>query len=98
MCCLVAALFMLGPRAAILIWWLIEPVRWNATFESIRRERVPDLAFHRARGVYVFGVRYEGNAQKAGLQEGDVIHIMLNGSSIDFFDQHLAGGPSRGGH
>ena len=34
MCCLVAALFMLGPRAAILVWWLIEPVRWNATFDT----------------------------------------------------------------
>ena len=27
MCCLVASLFALGPRAAILVWWLIEPVR-----------------------------------------------------------------------
>ena len=30
MCCLIAALFMFGPRAAILVWWLIEPVRWSA--------------------------------------------------------------------
>jgi hypothetical protein len=34
MCCLIAALFMFGPRAAILVWWLIEPVRWNATFDT----------------------------------------------------------------
>ena len=34
MCCIVAALFALGPRAAILIWWLIEPVRWSATFDT----------------------------------------------------------------
>jgi hypothetical protein len=34
MCCLVASLFLLGPRAAILVWWLIEPVRWNATFDT----------------------------------------------------------------
>ena len=34
MCCFVATLFALGPRAAILIWWLIEPVRWNATFDT----------------------------------------------------------------
>ena len=32
MCCVVTALFALGPRAAILFWWLIEPVRWNAAF------------------------------------------------------------------
>ena len=34
MCCLVAALFALGPRAAILVWWLIEPARWNVTFDT----------------------------------------------------------------
>ena len=34
MCCLIAALFMLGPRAAILVWWLIEPVRWAAAFDT----------------------------------------------------------------
>lgn len=34
MCCLFATLLALGPRAAILVWWLIEPVRWNATFDT----------------------------------------------------------------
>ena len=34
MCCLVAALFALGPRAAILVWWLLQPVRWNTTFDT----------------------------------------------------------------
>ncbi len=34
MCCVVASLFALGPRAAILFWWLIEPVRWNAAFDT----------------------------------------------------------------
>ena len=32
------------------------------------------------------------------LQEGDLVHVMLSGDSIDFFDQHLAGGPQAGGH
>jgi hypothetical protein len=35
MCCVVAALFALGPRAAIFFWWLIEPTRWNATFDTV---------------------------------------------------------------
>lgn len=35
MCCLFSALALLGPRAAILVWYLIEPVRWNATFDTI---------------------------------------------------------------
>ena len=34
MCCFIAVLFSLGPRAAILIWWLLEPVRWNSTFDT----------------------------------------------------------------
>ncbi|MFL5644154.1 MAG: hypothetical protein ACJ77U_10225 [Chloroflexota bacterium] len=34
MCCVIAALFALGPRAAILFWWLIEPVRWGAAFDT----------------------------------------------------------------
>ncbi|MEZ5177278.1 MAG: NAD-binding protein [Acidimicrobiales bacterium] len=29
---------------------------------------------------------------------GDLVHVMLSGDSIDFFDQHLAGGPQAGGH
>ena len=35
MCCLIAALFMLGPRAAIFIWWLIEPGRWSLAFDTV---------------------------------------------------------------
>ena len=34
MCCAVAILFAFGPRAAILVWWLIEPFRWGAAFET----------------------------------------------------------------
>jgi hypothetical protein len=34
MCCVLAALFTLGPRAAILFWWLIQPVRWNQAFDT----------------------------------------------------------------
>ena len=34
MCCFFTALVLFGPRLAILIWWLIDPVRWNAAFSS----------------------------------------------------------------
>ena len=34
MCCVVAALFTLGPRAAILFWWLVQPIRWGETFDT----------------------------------------------------------------
>ena len=35
MCCMIAALFAFGPRAAILIWYVLEPVRWNAAFDFV---------------------------------------------------------------
>jgi hypothetical protein len=34
MCCFWTVLVFLGPRAGILIWWLIQPVRWQAAFTS----------------------------------------------------------------
>ena len=34
MCCVIAALFALGPRSAILIWWLVQPARWNLAFDT----------------------------------------------------------------
>jgi len=34
MCCLVSVLLLLGPRAGILVWWLMDNVRWNVTFQS----------------------------------------------------------------
>ena len=34
MCCFFATLLTLGPRAAILVWWLIDTARWEAAFSS----------------------------------------------------------------
>ena len=34
MCCLVTSLFLFGPRAATLIWWLINPIRFDLAFSS----------------------------------------------------------------
>ena len=34
MCLLFAILAVLGPRALIFFWWLLEPARWAATFQS----------------------------------------------------------------
>ena len=34
MCCFFTTLVLLGPRAAILIWWLVQPVRWQAVFDT----------------------------------------------------------------
>lgn len=34
MCCFFAALVTLGPRVGILVWWLVEPARWEAAFSN----------------------------------------------------------------
>lgn len=34
MCCLFAVLLTLGPRAGILVWWLIDQTRWEVAFDS----------------------------------------------------------------
>jgi hypothetical protein len=34
MCCAIALLGVLGPRAAIVFWWLADPVRWGVTFNN----------------------------------------------------------------
>ena len=36
MCCFVTALFMVGPRLAILVWWIMNPVYIDAIFQSWR--------------------------------------------------------------
>jgi hypothetical protein len=33
-CCAIAVLFALGPRAAILVWWLFDQLRWAAAFDT----------------------------------------------------------------
>ncbi len=34
MCCFATTLLLLGPRFAVLIWWLIRPVLFNAMFST----------------------------------------------------------------
>ncbi len=34
MCCLFTTLVMLGPRAGILIWWLLDPRLWGLAFDT----------------------------------------------------------------
>ena len=34
MCCLFTVLVFLGPRAAILVWWLLDTARWEAAFDN----------------------------------------------------------------
>lgn len=40
--CLFLSLLLFGPRVVILFWWIAEPVRWSATFDTFF---VPLLGF-----------------------------------------------------
>ncbi len=42
MCCILTVLLLVGPRAAILVWWLLNPARWQFTFPTFI---VPLLGF-----------------------------------------------------
>ncbi|NLG49387.1 MAG: hypothetical protein GX552_04670 [Chloroflexi bacterium] len=42
MCCVLTVLVLAGPRLAILIWWLLNPLRWQVTFPNFI---VPLLGF-----------------------------------------------------
>jgi len=33
-CCLVAVLVFLGPRAGVLVWWLLDMPRWGRAFDT----------------------------------------------------------------
>lgn len=34
MCCFATILVFLGPRAGILVWWLLNPARWQLAFNN----------------------------------------------------------------
>ena len=34
MCCFLTTLVLIGPRAAIVLWWIAQPLRWQTTFTS----------------------------------------------------------------
>jgi hypothetical protein len=40
--CLFLILLLFGPRSVIVVWWLLQPLRWDATFGSFI---VPFLGF-----------------------------------------------------
>lgn len=35
-CCLFVALLAGAPRLAIFLWWLLNPIRWSATFNALQ--------------------------------------------------------------
>jgi len=47
--------------------------RWDMTVKTINKFENKDLHYFRKRGVFIFGVKYPGNASSAGLREKDIL-------------------------
>ena len=47
--------------------------RWGCTVKTINQFDNPDLYFQRKSGVFVFGIKYPGNAANAGLGGQDIL-------------------------
>ncbi|MCD6405310.1 MAG: PDZ domain-containing protein, partial [Planctomycetes bacterium] len=47
--------------------------RWNMTVKTINKFENPDLYFVRKEGVFIFGVKFPGNAASSGLRRNDII-------------------------
>jgi serine protease Do len=47
--------------------------RWDVTVKTINQFDNPDLYFQRKTGVFVYGIKYPGNAASAGLASQDIL-------------------------
>jgi len=56
--------------------------RWDFTAKAINKFETPDLHYYRDKGVFVFAVKYPGNAAMAGLQAQDII-IQIDTTPIE---------------
>lgn len=59
--------------------------RFDFTAKTINQFDNPDLYFHRQQGVFVFGVKYPGNAGNAGLAQRDIL-LKVDGKPVTSLD------------
>ena len=59
--------------------------RWDMTVKTINQFDNPDLHFYRSKGVYIFGVKYPGNASTAGLNAQDIV-TQIDGREVKTLD------------
>ena len=63
----------------------LELPRWDLTVKTINQFENEDLYFYRKEGVFVYGVKYPGNASKAGLASQDII-LKIGGKVVKTLD------------
>ncbi|MEM9084199.1 MAG: trypsin-like peptidase domain-containing protein [Planctomycetota bacterium] len=59
--------------------------RWDMTIKEINQFDNPDLYFHQEEGVFVYGVRYPGNAAMSGLSHQDIL-LSVNNQPVATLD------------
>jgi serine protease Do len=59
--------------------------RWDFTARAINQFDNPNLYFQQAEGVFVFGVKYPGNAASAGLSKDDIL-LRFDGREVKTLD------------
>lgn len=65
---------------------LLDCPRWDFTLRAINQFDTPDLHFQRAEGVFVFGVKYPGNASRSGLASRDIL-LQIDGTDVKTLDE-----------
>jgi serine protease Do len=60
--------------------------RWDFSAKVINQFDTPDLYFYQQKGVFIFAVKYPGNAASAGLAQNDII-LNMGGKAIESLDQ-----------
>ena len=55
--------------------------RWNMTVKQINQFDNPDLHYYQKEGVFIFGIKYPGNASKAGLDRQDIL-LKIDGQDV----------------
>ncbi len=55
--------------------------RWDMTLKTINQFDNRDLYFYRKEGVFVYGIKYPGNAGNSGLSEQDII-LRIDGKEV----------------
>lgn len=59
--------------------------RWNMTVKAINQFDNPDLYAYHPKGVFIYGVKYPGNAANSRLQEKDII-LKIGGQEVNTLD------------
>ncbi len=59
--------------------------RWDVTVKVINQFDNPNLYFHRKEGVFIYGIKYPGNASSSGLVTKDIL-LKIGGKKVTTLD------------